>query len=139
MASFQTARGINRFLEFAFLRQVMPSVKNVSGFERAWRPVLRLRLRLRFLLFSGFLVVTVVLGDEPRRIDITDPLPYRTMPIDYHGDQSDDRGARLIARIQYEHQFDRHSDAEERLARYALMEDEAVMPGPVRGSTGYAK
>lgn len=44
----------------------------------------------------------------------------------------------LVTRVQFEHQFDRHSDAEERLAQYALMQDEAPLPGPVRGSTGYA-
>jgi hypothetical protein len=45
----------------------------------------------------------------------------------------------LVTRVQFEHQFDRHSDAEERLASYALMEDEANLPGPVKGSTEYPK
>ena len=44
----------------------------------------------------------------------------------------------LVTRVQFEYQLDCQSDAEERLARYALMEDEASLPGPVAGSTDYA-
>ena len=43
----------------------------------------------------------------------------------------------LVTRIHYEHQMNVHSDAEERLARYAMMEDEAPLPGHVVGSTQY--
>ena len=45
----------------------------------------------------------------------------------------------LVTRVQYEYQFDRHSDAEEQLARYALMHDEAELSAPVTGSTSFSK
>jgi hypothetical protein len=43
----------------------------------------------------------------------------------------------LVTRIHFEHQMNVRSDAEERLARYAMMEDEAPLPGQVVGSTQY--
>ena len=45
----------------------------------------------------------------------------------------------LVTRVQYEHQFNRRSNVEEQLAQYAMMEDEAPLPGPIQGSTEYAK
>ena len=44
----------------------------------------------------------------------------------------------LVTRVQYEHRLGQRSDAEERLARYALMEDEAPLLCPVEGSTKFA-
>ncbi len=44
----------------------------------------------------------------------------------------------LVTRVRFEHEFGHRSDAEDRLARYALMEDEAPQSGPVVGSTKYA-
>jgi hypothetical protein len=44
----------------------------------------------------------------------------------------------LVTRVHYEHRLGMRSDAEERLARYALLEDEAPMPGPAQGSTNFS-
>jgi hypothetical protein len=44
----------------------------------------------------------------------------------------------LVNRVHFEHRLNRRSDAEEQLVRYALMEDEAPLAGPVTGSTKFA-
>ena len=44
----------------------------------------------------------------------------------------------LVNRVNFEHRLNRRSDAEEQLVRYALMEDEAPLTGPVTGSTTFA-
>jgi hypothetical protein len=44
----------------------------------------------------------------------------------------------LVTRVQYESRLSVRSDAEKRLARYAMMEDEAPLAGPVKGSTRYS-
>ena len=45
----------------------------------------------------------------------------------------------LVNRVSFEHRLNRRSDAEEQLVRYALMEDEAPLAGPVTGSTKFAE
>ena len=45
----------------------------------------------------------------------------------------------LVTRVHFEYRLNTRSDAEERLARYALMEDEAPLNTNVQGSTNYAK
>lgn len=45
----------------------------------------------------------------------------------------------LVNRVSFEHRLNRRSDAEEQLVRYALMEDEAPLSGPVTGSTKFAE
>ena len=45
----------------------------------------------------------------------------------------------LVNRVRFEHRLNRRSDAEEQLVRYALMEDEALLAGPVTGSTKFAE
>ena len=44
----------------------------------------------------------------------------------------------LVNRVSFEHRLNRRSDAEEHLVRYALMQDEARLTGPVTGSTKFA-
>lgn len=44
----------------------------------------------------------------------------------------------LVNRVSFEHRLNRRSDAEEHLIRYALMQDEARLTGPVTGSTTFA-
>ena len=45
----------------------------------------------------------------------------------------------LVNRVSFEHRLNRRSDAEEQLVRYALMEDEAPLAGPITGSTKFAE
>ena len=45
----------------------------------------------------------------------------------------------LVNRVRLEHALNRRSDAEEQLVRYALMEDEAPLTGPITGSTKFAE
>ncbi|MBC8115152.1 MAG: hypothetical protein H7062_12280 [Candidatus Saccharimonas sp.] len=45
----------------------------------------------------------------------------------------------LVNRVSFEHRLNRRSDAEEQLIRYALMEDEAPLAGPITGSTKFAE
>ena len=45
----------------------------------------------------------------------------------------------LVNRVRLEHRLNRRSDAEEQLVRYALMEDEAPLTGPITGSTKFAE
>ena len=45
----------------------------------------------------------------------------------------------LVNRVRLEHALNRRSDAEEQLVRYALMEDEALLTGPITGSTKFAE
>ena len=45
----------------------------------------------------------------------------------------------LVNRVSFEHRLNRRSDAEEQLVRYALMEDEAALAGPIAGSTKFAE
>ena len=45
----------------------------------------------------------------------------------------------LVNRVRLEHALNRRSDAEEQLVRYALMEDEAPLAGPITGSTKFAE
>jgi hypothetical protein len=45
----------------------------------------------------------------------------------------------LVNRVSFEHRLNRRSDAEEQLVRYALMEDEAPLVGPITGSTKFAE
>ena len=45
----------------------------------------------------------------------------------------------LVNRVSFEHRLNRRSDAEEQLARYALMLDEAPLAGPVTGSTKFTE
>lgn len=45
----------------------------------------------------------------------------------------------LVNRVSFEHQLNRRSDAEEQLVRYALMEEEASLSGPITGSTKFAE
>ena len=45
----------------------------------------------------------------------------------------------LVNRVRLEHVLNRRSDAEEQLVRYALMEDEAPLAGPITGSTKFAE
>jgi hypothetical protein len=44
----------------------------------------------------------------------------------------------LVNRVSFEHRLNRRSNAEELLVRYALMQDQAALAGPVSGSTRYA-
>ncbi len=45
----------------------------------------------------------------------------------------------LVNRVRIEHRLNRRSDAEEQLVRYALMEEEAPLAGPITGSTKFAE
>jgi hypothetical protein len=45
----------------------------------------------------------------------------------------------LVNRVSFEHRLNRRSNAEELLVRYALMQDQAALAGPVSGSTRYAE
>ncbi len=45
----------------------------------------------------------------------------------------------LVNRVRLEHALNRRSDAEEQLVRYALMEDETPLAGPITGSTKFAE
>lgn len=45
----------------------------------------------------------------------------------------------LVNRVSFEHRLNRRSDAEDQLIRYALMEDEAPLAGPIIGSTKFAE
>ena len=45
----------------------------------------------------------------------------------------------LVNRVSFEHRLNRRSDAEEQLVRYALMEDEVPLSGPLSGSTKFAE
>ncbi len=45
----------------------------------------------------------------------------------------------LVNRVSFEHRLNRRSDAEAQLVRYALMEDEAPLIGPITGSTKFAE
>ena len=45
----------------------------------------------------------------------------------------------LVNRVRLEHALSRRSDAEEQLVRYALMEDETPLTGPITGSTKFAE
>ena len=45
----------------------------------------------------------------------------------------------LVNRVSFEHRLNRRSDAEEQLVRYALMEDEAPLAGPIAGSSRFAE
>lgn len=45
----------------------------------------------------------------------------------------------LVNRVSFEHRLNRRSDAEEQLVRYALMQDEAPLTGPVAGSSKFAE
>lgn len=45
----------------------------------------------------------------------------------------------LVNRVSFEHRLQRRSDAEERLVAYALMNDEAPLAGPLRGTTKFAE
>lgn len=45
----------------------------------------------------------------------------------------------LVNRASFEHRLQRRSDAEERLVAYALMNDEAPLAGPLRGTTKFAE
>ena len=51
------------------------------------------------ILFISFLAASDIAAEEPRRIGITDPLPYRTSPIDYFDDKADDPVSHLIRRM----------------------------------------
>lgn len=44
----------------------------------------------------------------------------------------------LVNRVSFEYRLNRRSDAEDHLIRYAVMQDEAPLPGPVTGSTKFA-
>jgi hypothetical protein len=46
-------------------------------------------------------------------------------------------GHNLLTRVSYEARFDRRSEAEELLLRYLLFADEAPLPAPIRGSSGF--
>jgi len=48
-------------------------------------------------------------------------------------------GHNLLTRVNYETRFKRFSDAEDQLVRYLLCVDEAPLPGPIIGSSGYAR